>query len=85
MHSVQTLSRIQCVTLCSTTDGCYAVNVIRNSDVNCELTTGLSDQTEMVDNPTSNLYVAGKYSYSQNEMIHDSTPNLRETHDASKL
>ena len=63
MYSVKTQSRIQCVTLCSTTDGCYAVNVIRNSDVNCELTTGSSSKTEMVDDPTSNLYVAGKYSY----------------------
>ena len=59
MYSVKTLSRIQCVTLCSNTDGCYAVNVIRNSDVNCELTTGLSNQTAMVDDATSNLYVNG--------------------------
>ena len=63
MYSVKTLSHIQCARLCSNTDGCYAVNVMRNSDVNCELTTGLSDQTEMVEEPTSNLYAAGKYSY----------------------
>ena len=63
MYSVKTLSHIHCTTLCSTTNGCYAVNVIRNSDVNCELTAGLNNETGMVDDPTSNLYVVGKYSY----------------------
>ena len=42
--------------------GCLAVNVITTGDViTCEMTTGLSNKTYMVDDSTSVLYVAGKY------------------------
>ena len=42
------------------TDGCLAVNVIGNHDITCELTTRLSNETEMEDDSTSDLFVLGK-------------------------
>ena len=43
------------------TPGCLAVNVITTGDViTCEMTTGLSNEADMVDDSTSVLYVAGK-------------------------
>ena len=44
------------------TDGCLAVNVIGNHDVTCELTTGLSDESEMEYAHISELLVLGKIS-----------------------
>ena len=42
--------------------GCLAVNVITTGDaIRCEMTTGLSNETDMVDDSTSVLYVTGKY------------------------
>ena len=51
----------QCVLSCYyETAGCLAVNVIATSDViRCEMTTGLSNQSEMVDDASSVLYVNG--------------------------
>ena len=44
------------------TPACLAVNVITTGDViTCEMTTGLSNETDMVDDSTSVLYVTGKY------------------------
>ena len=38
--------------------GCLAVNVITNGDViTCEMTTGLSNETDMVEDSTSVVYV----------------------------
>ena len=59
---VRIRSSLDCAGLCMNTDGCYAVNFISNNDVICELTTGLTNHNETVDDPTSNLYVMGKYS-----------------------
>ena len=40
--------------------GCLAVNVITTGDViRCEITTGLSNETDMVDDATSVLYIVG--------------------------
>ena len=52
-------SRLKCTTLCSTTDGCHAVNIMSYYDNTCQLTTGLSNETEMIDNGNANLYVRG--------------------------
>ena len=45
---------------CSMTDGCLAVNIIGNHDIICELTTGLSNETEMKDDHNSQLFVLSK-------------------------
>ena len=45
---------------CSMTDSCLAVNIIGNHDIICELTTGLSNQTEMNDDHNSQLFVLSK-------------------------
>ena len=42
------------------TDCCLAVNVIGNRDITCELTTGLSNETEMEDAQHSELFVLGR-------------------------
>ena len=44
-----------CVFHCMETDGCYAVNFKNQNKANCELTSGLSDDHEMVD-ITADLY-----------------------------
>ena len=41
-------------------DGCLAVNVIGNNGITCELTTGLSNETEMKDDHNSQLFVLSK-------------------------
>ena len=43
------------------TDGCLAVNVIGNHDITCELTTGLSNKSEMEDVYNSKLFVLGQF------------------------
>ena len=60
IKTVTTSSRFKCVTLCSITDGCLAVNVIGNHDITCERTTGLSRENEMEDADNSELIVLGK-------------------------
>ena len=42
------------------TEGCLAVNVIGKNDVVCELTTGLSNETEMETDSSSELIVLGR-------------------------
>ena len=59
-RSVTALSGMRCVSLCSMTDGCLAVNVISNHDITCELTTGLSNETEMENAHNSQVLVLGK-------------------------
>ena len=55
-------SEEQCVMFCYyETPGCLAVNIIATNDITrCEMTTGLSNETDMVDDSTSVLYVSGK-------------------------
>ena len=60
IKTVMTLSRLRCMTLCSMTDGCLAVNVIGNHDITCELTSGLSKETEMQDHSSSRVFVLSK-------------------------
>ena len=59
-ETVMTSSTFQCVIWCSMTNGCLAVNVIGNHDITCELTTGLSNETEMEYAYNSKLVVLGK-------------------------
>ena len=41
--------------------GCLAVNVIRSDDdIICEMTTGLSDGSDMVEDSTSVVYVTSR-------------------------
>ena len=42
------------------TAGCLAVNVIRNHDITCELTTDLSYVNEMQEDSSSELCVLGR-------------------------
>ena len=60
IKTLMTSSISRCVKLCSRTDGCLAVNVIGNHGITCELTTGLSNKTEMQDDYSSELFVLGK-------------------------
>ena len=42
--------------------GCLAVNVITTGDViTCEMTTGLSNESDMEDDSTSVVYIRSKY------------------------
>ena len=60
IKTVMTSSIFHCVTWCSMTDGCLAVNVIGNHGIICELTSGLSIENEMEDDSSSELFVLGK-------------------------
>ena len=60
IKTVMTSSRVRCVMICSMTDGCLAVNIIGNHDITCELTTGLSNETEMEYAHNSQVLVLGK-------------------------
>ena len=60
---VRIRSLIDSAGLCLNTDGCCAVNFIHNNGVIGELATGLCNHNEMLDDPTSNLYIMGKCSY----------------------
>ena len=42
------------------TDGCYAVNFKHQNKSNCELTSGLSDGYEIIDDVTSDLFIMGE-------------------------
>ena len=58
------MSEKQCILACYyETPGCLAVNVITtNAITTCEMTTGLSNESDMVDDLTSVVYVTSKYS-----------------------
>ena len=45
------------------------MNVIRNSDIICELTTGLSNENEIEDDPSSELLVLGKIKVCSCKMV----------------
>ena len=60
IKSVVTSSRFKCLTLCSRTDGCLAVNVLGERDITCELTAGLSSEIEMQLNASSRFFVMSK-------------------------
>ena len=47
--------------LCSGSDGCLAANVFGNQNIICELTTGLSNETEMQDARNTDLFVLSKF------------------------
>ena len=69
IKTVRTSSAFHCITWCSLTDGCLAVNVIGNHDT-CELTTGLNDKTEMQDESASELLVLGmKYVFKNSKRL----------------
>ena len=61
LNTANVTSEEQCVMYCYYDNpGCLAVNVIATGDViTCEMTTGLSNETDMVDDSTSVLYVTG--------------------------
>ena len=60
IKTVVALSKSDCMTLCSMTDDCLAVNVMGNHGITCELTSGLSNETEMEDDSSSEVFVLGK-------------------------
>ena len=62
LNTTNATSERQCILSCySKIPGCLAVNVQTSGDViRCEMTTGLSNETDMVDDVTSVLFVLGK-------------------------
>ena len=60
IKNVNTSSKLECGVQCSMTDGCLAVNVIGNHDITCELTTGLSNQNEMIDANNTEIFVSSR-------------------------
>ena len=49
---------------------CLAVNVItRNDVIRCEMTTGLSNETDMVNDSTYVLYVSGKLNFPKSILL----------------
>ena len=54
-------SLVKCAASCLATDGCYAVNFKNENKSNCELTSGLSDVNETVDDVTADLFIMGEY------------------------
>ena len=52
-------SKLKCTTLCCTTNGCHTVNIMSDYGNTCQLTTGLSNETEMINDKNGNLYVRG--------------------------
>ena len=54
-------SVVQCTTLSMETEGCYVVNFKPQNKGNCELTSGISEVQEMVDDVTSDLYIMSEY------------------------
>ena len=62
LKTTNVTSEEQCVMSCYyENSGCLVANVITTGDVvTCEMTTGLSNKTDMVDDLTSVLYVASK-------------------------
>ena len=45
--------------MCLHSNECFSVNIRRNNDVICELTIGLGDNTSLIDDSASDLYVPG--------------------------
>ena len=62
LNTTNMTSDEQCVMPCFYDNpACLAVNVIATSDVIlCQMTTGLSNETDMVDDTTSVLFVVGE-------------------------
>ena len=60
MKTVMTSSILECARLCSATEGCLAVNAIGSHDVTCEMARGLTSETEMQDDSTSDVIVLSK-------------------------
>ena len=64
LNATNMTSEEQCVMSCYYDNPrCLAVNVITTGDViRCEMTTGLSNKTDMVEDSSSVLYVTGTFS-----------------------
>ena len=60
-HQSYDVIKLECAASCMETDACYAVNFRHQNKSNCELTSGMSDDDDMVDDVTSDLYVMGAY------------------------
>ena len=59
---MNTTSLRDCVKMCLRTDGCLAVNVVKDNKVMvCVLTAGLSSDKDMVPDEGVDLYVFSKY------------------------
>ena len=52
---------VECALHCMEREGCYAVNFKHRNKRNCELTSGLIEAHEMVDDATSDLYIMGEH------------------------
>ena len=52
---------VECAASCLETDGCDAVNFKHQNRTNCELTSGLSDYYQIVEDVTSDLYIMSEY------------------------
>ena len=50
-----------CVNHCLATDGCQAVNFQITSKTNCELTSGLTNTSDLIGDNNSDVYVIGAY------------------------
>ena len=63
LNETNVTSEGKCVLSCYYDNpGCLAVNVITANDViMCEMTTGLSNETDMVDDSTSVVYIRSEY------------------------
>ena len=69
----------RCVNHCLATEGWLAVNFISSFRTICELTSGITNMSHLVDDHSSNLYVVGKCNFkkqyiSKNEEYQLSTP-----------
>ena len=67
LNTANVTSEEQCVMYCYYDNpGCLAVNVVTTGDViTYKMTTGLSNKTDMMDDASSVLYVAGRISQLQ--------------------
>ena len=63
INNVTVTSEEQCSLSCYyETPGCLAVNVIRTTEViTCQMTTGLSNETDMAEDLISVVYVTGRF------------------------
>ena len=80
IKTIVTSSKIDCMTLCSMTDDCLAVNVFGNHDITCQMTRGLSNENEMEDDHNSQLYVLSKLIYKQECQFNESSKSQIFTH-----
>ena len=62
LRTTNVTSEEQCVVSCYYDNPeCLAINVVRSDDdIICEMTTGLSKESDMVDDSTSDVYVASR-------------------------